>query len=85
MLRASQLKAMPAQHVFARGDGEFPELHKKRCRWVAIWGGFDWAIRFAPAEKNYKEVEKEGKIVRNPKNITNILPADSEAMKLYAE
>ena len=85
MLRASQLKAMPKNHVFAKGDGEFPELYKGRIKWVAIWGFFDWAIRFAPAEKNYKEVEKEGKIVRNPKNITNILPADSEAIKLYAE
>ena len=83
MLRASQLKAMPKNHVFAKGDGEFPELSKEPIRWIAVWSGMDWCLKVSPATKNFKEVATSGRIVDIPKIIMQIMPCSLDAFKLY--
>ena len=83
MLCASQLKAMPPNHEFAKGDGEFPELSKEKIRWIAIWSGHDWCLKVSPATKNFKEVATSGRIVDIPKIIQQIQPSNTEAMLLY--
>lgn len=83
MLHANDLKKMPPNHEFAKGDGEFLELHPTPIKWVAIKGQYDWTIYVAPIKYSFEDVIKMGKIVDVPKIIYNILPCDSEAMKLY--
>ncbi len=83
MITGSQLKQMPANHEFAKGDCEIPELHPELIRWVAIWGGMDWCIKVSAATKNFQEVRERGRIVDIQKFIQQIVPCDSEAMELY--
>ena len=83
MLHASDLKAMPIRHRFAKGDGEFLELHPTPVKWVAIKEQYDWAIYVAPIKYSFEDVIKMGKIVDIPKIIEQIMPCDSEAMALY--
>ena len=84
MLHASQLKSMPPNHEFAKGDGFYPELHPTdRIRWIAVWDGSSWRIRVAPVTKNFKEVATTGRIVDIPKIIHQIVPCTEDAFNLY--
>lgn len=83
MIHASQLRAMPANHEFAKGEIELPDLSPELLRWVAKWTGRDWMIRVAPARHNFAEVSQRGKIVDVEKYIKTIQPCDPEAFKLY--
>ena len=85
MLHASDLKAMPPQHVFASGEGEYHDLRHDPVKWVAIWGGLDWAIYVSSTKYNYKQVREFGKIVdaNMKKLITSILPCAEDALNLY--
>lgn len=86
MLYPEALKQMPPNHIFATGDGEFPDLHDKPIRWVAIWSGGsggDWCIKVAERRFNREQVAKVGRIVDVPKLIYELLPASDKAMALY--
>lgn len=83
MINASQLKSMPANHVFAKGEIDIPELSEKTLRWVAKWNGDSWRLLVAPNEHNFKEVELRGKIVDREIYIQKIQPASADAMALY--
>lgn len=83
MLHATQLKEMPANHVFAKGEIDIPELSEKTLRWVAKWNGRDWRLLVAPSEHNFREVELKGKVVDIEKYIQKIQPAGNDAMALY--
>ena len=83
MLHVDHLKEMPKGHIFATGDGEFPELHDKPIRWVAVWDGMDWCLKVAERRFNRVQVAKVGRIVDVPKLIYQLLPASDAAMALY--
>lgn len=83
MLKAEHLKSMPANHVFAKGEIDIPELSEKTLRWIAIWNQKDWRILVAPSEHNFREVELKGKVVDVEKYIQKIQPCSSDAMALY--
>ena len=85
MIKAENLRAMPAQHEFAAGEGIYPQLREDEIRWVAIWSGLDWCLYVSSPKYNKKQVRQFGKIVdaHMKKLINDILPADEEAMALY--
>lgn len=83
MIRAEQLKTMPAGHEFAKGEIDLPELSPNTLRWVAKWTGRDWVIRVAPSRHSFREVSTRGKIVDVEKYIQRIQPASADAMALY--
>ena len=83
MLYPHHLKEMPKNHLFATGDGEFPDLHDKPIRWVAVWSGIDWCIKVAERRFNREQVAKVGRMVDVPKLIYQLLPASDKAMELY--
>lgn len=76
---------MPKNHVFASGDGLFPDLHPKEIRWIAKWSGLDWVIIVAERRFNREQVAKVGRIVDVPKLIYQLLPASDAAMNLYRD
>ena len=83
MIYPEQLRAMPRGHIFATGDGDFPDLHPVPIRWVAIWSGMDWCLKVAESRFNREQVAKVGRIVDVPKLIYQLLPASDKAMALY--
>ena len=83
MIHADDLKEMPANHIFATGDGDYPNLHPVPIRWVAVWSGLDWCIKVAERRFNREQVAKVGRIVDVPKLIYQLLPASDAAMELY--
>lgn len=74
---------MPANHVFAKGEIDIPELSERTLRYVCKYNGKDWRILVAPSEHNFKEVELRGKVVDIEKYIQKIQPASADAMALY--
>lgn len=83
MIHAAQLKAMPANHDFARGEIEIPDLSPNPLKWVARWTGRDWMIKCAPAHHSFKDVFDRGKIVDVEKYIKTIQPCSPDAYNLY--
>lgn len=83
MISASQLREMPANHEFAKGEIELPDLTSEQLRYVCKWSGRDWSIRVAPARHSFQEVSSLGKIIDVEKYIKTIQPCDPEAYKLY--
>lgn len=84
MVKVEHLKLMPPNHIFATGEGEFPEIHQGMIRWIAVKSNQnDWCIKVAPANLNKEQVRKHGKIVDVPRLINQILPTSEGAMALY--
>lgn len=90
MLTLQQLKDMPPNTVFARGevedspDGVNMSNSGGILRWVAVRGGiWDWAIYCHYADRSWEFVKSQGDKIYGKTNIKKLVPCDDEAFKKY--
>ena len=84
MLDVAQLKSIPEETVFARGEGLFPRAYHQPIRWVAKRGIIhDWCIYYGLADWDWERVEKEGDKAFTPELIKDLVPCDKDAFEMY--
>ena len=84
------LKAVPAQTIFAKGEVvDSPEglnitNSGKMLKWVAVRGViYDWAVYCHYADKDYEWVKDNGDKVFREENIRKLVPCTDEVFDLY--
>ena len=92
MLTIEQLKAMPANTVFATGmienspEGFFVTRENigKLIRWVAVRRGYwDWSIYYHWDTWSIEQIKSNGDTICNKEIIKRLVPCNDEAFKMY--
>ena len=90
MLTVDQLKAMPAQTIFATGtvpdspEGLNMTGSGNLLRWVAVRGGiYDWTIYTHWATNTAMWIQAHGDKVYRDAHIRKLVPCTDDAFKMY--
>lgn len=90
MLTLKLLKSLEPHSIFATGicenspAGAFITDDGGELRWVAVRGQIhDWAIYVGRVDQSEEDLRDVGDKIYTEQYITNLVPCDTEALKMY--